>query len=115
MQIEQVKQLRAKLKATYEADQAAIDRVLTLLGNQNTPVETNGHSEPLENSTVEKRVVEVIEGLPAQFTLSDVLGKMDATINRASVSSVLFRLKESNKLTLIRAGQGRRAAIYGKP
>lgn len=114
MTTEEVESLKKRLTDTYEADKAAIDRVLTLLG-QNTEAKK---PEPQSDLTVENRVLGAILALPPQFTLSEVMEKIavlfPGEINRATVSSVLFRLKGVGKITLIKPGIGRRAAIYGK-
>lgn len=115
MKIEDVKELKQRLKSEYDADSAAIERVLKLLGKSN---ESNGQPQ-ITFGTVEEKVNAALALLPAQFTLSDVTGKLSELypaeeINRASVSSVIFRLKEENKIKLLVAGKGRRAAIYGK-
>jgi hypothetical protein len=116
MKIEEVQQLKKQLKADYEADSAAIERVLKLLGANNSSF---GQTE-IAIGTVEEKSLAAIAQLPNQFILADVIAKLSElypseTINRATVSSVIFRLKEENKIKLERAGIGRRAAIYGKP
>ena len=100
MKTEEVKALKKQLKDEYEADDAAIERVLRLLGSRNGK-NTETSQEPY--GTLESRVVSAIALLPNQFALADIIAKLGETypneeINRASVSSVIFRLKEENKI-----------------
>lgn len=57
MQIEQVQQLKAKLKAEYEADDAAIERVLALLDKQDGKAISPSNGESADTGTVETKVL----------------------------------------------------------
>lgn len=119
MKTEDVLALKQQLKAEYDADTQAVERVLQLLQARNGKLEVPASQQPTTSKTVEQRVREAIAVLPAQFTLADVAAKMtemlpNVEFNRATVGSIVFRMKEDTKLRLIQAGIGRRAAIYGK-
>ena len=117
MTTEEVKQLQQRLKSEYDADSAAIERVLRLLKSNGS---TNDAPPQISTDTIERKVTSAIAMVPANFTLGDIMGELSNAypgeeINRASVSSVIYRLKEAHKVTIVKPGIGRRAAVYGKP
>lgn len=118
MNIEEVQRLQKQLKSAYEADQAAINRVMQLLSGR--PASVVDASDPTTTKTVEQKVKAAIAALPAQFALADVMNKIGELfagqeINRATVSTILYRLRKDNQIKEISKGIGRRAAVYGKP
>jgi len=70
-------------------------------------------------------VTQFVDALPGDFTVEDVLsglnGKEDqkealnGSLNRDSITSVLRRLTEQNRIVVKEQGRGRRMGRYGKP
>src|SRR3989442_632796 len=121
--------LEKRLAAEYQADLAAIRRVLRLLRDKPAETLQADHKLPKPthhpelsiaspNGTVESRVLFTIQQMKERFTFPQLLAALEANfpgeeINRKTVSGVMFRHKGS-RIRVIQPGHGRKGAIYEK-
>lgn len=124
MNKQEVDALKEALKAEYEKDMAAIERVEKMLGRRGNPgIPIEPSREPQESdseTTLIDRVKEMFVRSPEKrWTVGALEDQMradgfhfDAVKPRSSIHTCLTRLEERSMVRIVKRGRGRKPSIY---
>lgn len=124
----ELKAMKNEAKEEHRKDMAALERVYQMsLRAKNTANHENGSETPGEGEDDDdeprgpgrgdliKAVISLLDRLPVQFTVLDVVEGLKPKLadpKRSSLAVILNKLVERGVLTLVTQGAGRRASVY---
>jgi hypothetical protein len=106
-------QMRAKIKAEFEAKLAALDTTWQMF----KPSANDPNNSPVKKGQLAKLVGDATDKQIRQFTADDIVSEISRfnpgiQIKRASISTVLKRMEKEHKLEIVEQGLGRAATVF---